>query len=268
MNTTAKTPIVLIHGLWMTPKSWDTWAERFRAAGHDVIVPGWPGIDDRAVEDIRNNPEPLKGIGLKQIADNYERIIRALPEKPIIIGHSFGGLLTQLMVQRDLAAAAVAIDSVPAQGVLTLKWSFIRSLWPVLNPFIPASRPYYMPFDHFQYSFANDLPLEEQRAGYDRDIVPESRRLARGALSRAARVDFQRPHAPLLMIAGEKDHIMPPSVNRSNAKHWAKSPAITEYVEFPGRSHWICAEPGWEEVADHALDWALAHTRAGAVRTA
>ena len=107
--TTTATPIVLIHGLWMTPKSWDTWAERFRARGHEVIVPGWPGIDDRSVEDIRRDPSPLKGIGLKQIADHYERIIRALPEKPIIMGHSFGGVITQMLADRGLGAAYVGV---------------------------------------------------------------------------------------------------------------------------------------------------------------
>ena len=117
MNTTTKTPIVLIHGLWMTPKSWDTWADRFRAAGHQVIVPGWPGIDDRTVEDIRSNPEALKGIGLKQIADNYERIIRELPEKPIIIGHSFGGVITQMLADRGLGVAYVGVAPGQTAGV-------------------------------------------------------------------------------------------------------------------------------------------------------
>ena len=108
-TSTGKAPIVLIHGLWMTPKSWDTWADRFRAQGHEVIVPGWPGIDDRTVEDIRRNPAALKGIGLKQIADNYERIIRALPVKPIIMGHSFGGVITQMLADRGLGVAYVGV---------------------------------------------------------------------------------------------------------------------------------------------------------------
>ena len=251
--------IVFIHGNFVTKRCWEPWVARYEARGHTCITIAWPGRNQPVAELKRNPDDPFLGkLTIGEVIDHHVRTIQALPAKPILIGHSFGGLLTQLMVQRDLAAAAVAIDSVPAQGVLTLKWSFIRSLWPLLNPFIPASRPYYMPFEHFQYTFANDLPLEEQRAGYDRDIVPESRRVARGALSRAARVDFRRPHAPLLMIAGEKDHIMPASLNRSNYKRYRKSPSRTEFKEFPGRAHYtIIAGRGWEEVADCALEWAI-----------
>ena len=199
--------IVFIHGNFVTKRCWEPWVARYEARGHTCITIAWPGRNQPVAELKRNPDDPFLGkLTIGEVIDYHVRTIQALPAKPIIIGHSFGGLLTQLMVQRDLAAAAVAIDSVPAQGALTLKWSFIRSLWPLLNPFIPASRPDYMPFEHFQYTFANDLPLEEQRAGYDRDIVPESRRVARGALSRAARVDFRRPHAPLLMIAGRRPH--------------------------------------------------------------
>src|SRR5262245_19062694 len=187
--------------------------------------------------------------------------IRALGEKPIIIGHSFGGLLTQLMVQRDLAAAAVVIDSVAPPGVLSSKWSFYKGTWPVLNPFA-GSRPYYMSFRHYQYAFANDQTLAEQRAGYELDIVPESRRLARGALTLAAKIDFKRPHAPLLFIAGERDHLMPASLNRSNYERFKKSPSPVEFKQFADRGHYsIIGGEGWQEVADYALAWAQRSTR-------
>jgi pimeloyl-ACP methyl ester carboxylesterase len=150
---------------------------------------------------------------------------------------------------------------VPPQGVIPLSWSFFRSTWPVINPLVPASRPYLMSFRHFQYTFVNDLPLAEQRAAYDTYVVPESRRLARGGLSRAARVDFGRPHAPLLLIAGEKDHIMPASLNRQNYRRYAKSPSVTEFKQFPGRAHYsIIGGEGWEEVADYAVEWATGAT--------
>ena len=251
--------IVFIHGNFVSKHCWESWVARYEALGHTCVPIAWPGRDKPVAELKRNPEDPFLGtLTIGDVIDQHVRTIQALPEKPIIIGHSFGGLLTQLMVQRDLAAAAVAIDSVPPQGVLTLKWSFIRSLWPVLNPFIPVSRPYYMPFEHFQYSFGNDLTEAEQRAGYDRDIVPESRRLSRGGLSRAARIDFERPHAPLLLIAGERDQIMPASLNRSNYKRYRKSPSRTEFKAFPGRAHYsIIAGPGWEEVADYALEWAV-----------
>ena len=163
MNTTTKTPIVLIHGLWMTPKSWDTWADRFRAAGHQVIVPGWPGIDDRTVEDIRSNPEALKGIGLKQIADNYERIIRELPEKPIIIGHSFGGVITQMLADRGLGVAYVGVAPGQTAGVTALPLSTLWTGTPILaNPFGKnGAKP--LSKRHFHFTFGNDLPRERVR---------------------------------------------------------------------------------------------------------
>jgi pimeloyl-ACP methyl ester carboxylesterase len=185
--------------------------------------------------------------------------IEALGEKPIIMGHSFGGLLTQLMVQRGLASAAVAIDSVAPQGVLPFEWSFIRSTFPIVNPFIPASRPWYMSLEQFSYAFVNDLPAAEQKAVYDREVVPESRRLGRGGLTSAARIDFRRPHAPLLLIAGEKDHIMPASLNRRNFEKYRKgSTSVTDFKLFMGRAHYsILSGPRWQEVADYALDWTI-----------
>ena len=142
--------------------------------------------------------------------------------------------------------------------MITTKWSFFRSLWPVINPLVPASRPYLMPFSHFQYTFVNDLPAPEQRAAHDAKVVPESRRLARGALSRAGRVDFLRRRAPLLMIAGEKDHIMPAALNRANFRRYRRSESVTEFKQFPGKSHYsvIGGSRGWQDVADFALDWA------------
>ncbi len=252
--------IAFIHGNFVTSRCWDAWVAYFQARGYSCVAIPYPGRD-RTVKALRESPggAGLGALTLNQVVEHHVRALRRLDDKPIVIGHSFGGLLTQLMVQRDLAAAAVAIDSVPPQGVLSLQWSFFRSTWPVLNPFVPASRPYMMSFRHFQYTFVNDLPLDEQRRAYELHVVPESRRLARGGLSSAARVDFTRQHAPLLMIAGEKDNIMPAALNRSNYRRYrSATPSITEYKEFPGRGHYsIIAGPGWEEVADYAVDWAI-----------
>jgi pimeloyl-ACP methyl ester carboxylesterase len=250
--------VVFIHGNFVSSRCWDAWVARYQSRGFNCVAVAYPGRD-KPVEWLKANPNGafLGSLTLDQVADHHDKVIRSLDERPIVIGHSFGGLLTQLMVQRDLAAAAVAIDSVPPQGVIPLKWSFFRSTWPVLNPFVPASRPYLMSFTHWQYTFVNGLPLAEQRDAYEKYVVPESRRLARGGLSRAARIDFKRRHAPLLLIGGEKDHIMPASLNRQNYKRYAKSPSITEFKEFPGRTHYtVIGGKGWEEVADYALDWA------------
>jgi len=253
----AKT-IVFIHGNFVTRRCWDGWVDRFERRGHTCLAIAYPGRDE-PVERLRQKPsDPFLGtLTIEQVVDHHVRLIRALGEKPIVVGHSFGGLLTQLMVQRDLAAAAVAIDSVPPQGVVPLSWPFFKSTFPVINPFVSASRPYLMSFKHFQYAFVNDLPLAEQRAAYEAHVVPESRRLARGGLSRAARIDFARPHAPLLLIAGEKDQIMPASLNRKNHGRYRRSPSVTELKQFARRGHYsIIAGPGWEDVADYAIEWA------------
>ena len=249
--------IALIHGNFVTRHSWDPWVARYSAHGYKVVPIAYPGRDKpvKVLQAHRKDPF-LRTLDLKTTLDHHVRQIRALGEKPIIIGHSFGGLLTQLLVQRDLAAAAVVIDSVAPPGVLSLKWSFYRGTWPVLNPFAGSS-PYYMSFKDYQYAFANDQTLAEQRVGYDVDIVPESRRLARGALMPAAKVHFKRAHAPLLFIAGEKDHLMPASLNHSNYERYKRNSAsLVEFKQFPGRGHYsIIAGQGWEQVADYALGW-------------
>jgi pimeloyl-ACP methyl ester carboxylesterase len=261
--------VVFIHGNFMTRRTWEPWIERYKSSGYRCVAIAYPGRD-QPIEELRQQPDGrfLGSLTLRRAIDHHVAAIRALGEKPIIIGHSFGGLITQLMVQRDLAVAAIAIDSVPPLGVLPLEWSFIRSTWPVINPFVPASKPYLMSFKHFQYSLANALTPAEQRTAYDADIVPESRRLSRGGLSLAARVDFKKPHAPLLLIAGEKDRIMPASLNRRNFRRYKHSSSITEVKEFSGRDHYsIIGGKRWEEVADFALSWAKRVTASDPVRT-
>jgi pimeloyl-ACP methyl ester carboxylesterase len=261
--------IVFIHGNFMTRRCWAPWIERYESRGYRCVAIAYPGRAE-PIEVLRRHPDGrfLGSLTLQRTIDHHVAAIRALGEKPIIIGHSFGGLITQQMVRRDLAAAAIAIDSVPPLGVPPLEWSFIRSTWPVINPFVPASKPYMMSFKHFQKSLANGMTPAEQRIAYDTDIVPESRRLSRGGLSLAARVDFKKPHAPLLLIAGEKDNIMPASLNRRNYRSYKHSSSITEFKEFAGRDHYsIIGGNRWEEVADFALSWAQRNTASDPVRT-
>jgi len=270
MTTSDKAPIVLIHGLWMTPKSWNTWAERFRSLGHDVIVPGWPGIDDRAIADIRSNPEALEGIGLKQIADHYERIIRALPEKPIIMGHSFGGLLTQMLADRDLGIAYVGVTPGQPAGITTLPPSTLRTGFPILaNPFDrngakPISKA------HFHFTFGNDLDREASDRLWEEYAVNSYNRVffegVAGAFNEkggVSHVDYAKPdRAPLLVITGEIDHVVPPAIGRAIVKKYRStgSPSVVEYREYAGRTHRIVSQDGWEEVADFALGWAVEHS--------
>jgi pimeloyl-ACP methyl ester carboxylesterase len=255
--TTVTHTIALVHGNFVTKRCWDPFIQHFEARGYRCVPIAYPLRDD-TVENLRQkHPDPaLAKLALPEVLEHHVRTIRSLPEKPIIMGHSFGGFLTQLLTQRDLGVASVAIDSVPPSGVLGTQWSFLRSLWPVINP-LQRSKPYLMPFKHFQYTFVNNMPPVAQREAYDRHVVPESRVLGAGALSSAGRVDFARNRSPLLMIAGSQDHIMPAAVNRANYKRYHASPAVTEFKEFPGHSHYsIIAGPGWEEVADYAISWA------------
>ncbi|WP_395244022.1 alpha/beta hydrolase [Agromyces sp. MMS24-K17] len=269
MTTTDKAPIVLVHGLWMTPTSWNTWAARFRAQGHEVIVPGWPGIDDRTVEDIRSNPAALKGVGLKQIADHYERIIRTLPRKPIIMGHSFGGVITQMLADRGLGVAYVGVEPGQTAGITTLPLSTVWTGTPILsNPFDrngakPISKK------HFHFTFGNDLAREESDKVWEQYAVNSYNRVffegvgstlnEKGGVTH---VDYARAdRAPLLILTGEIDHVVPPAIGKAIVKKYTKtgSPAVVEYKEFPGRTHRIVSQDGWEEVADYALSWAVAH---------
>lgn len=272
MTTTEKTPIVLIHGLWMTPKSWDTWAERFRAQGHQVLVPGWPGIDDRSVEDIRRDPSALKGIGLKQIADHYERIIRTLPVKPIIMGHSFGGVLTQMLADRGLGSAYVGVAPGQTAGVTALPLSTLWTGTPILsNPFgVNGAKP--LSKRHFHFTFGNDLSRAASDAVWEEYAVNSYNRVFFEGVTSVlnekggvTHVDYARAdRAPLLLIAGEIDHVVPPTIVRAIERKYLStgSPAVVERREYPGRTHRLVSQDGWEEIADYALTWAVTHSSA------
>ncbi|MEV4669021.1 alpha/beta hydrolase [Microbacterium sp. LWO12-1.2] len=269
MSTSAKTPIVLIHGLWMTPTSWDTWAERFRAQGHEVIVPGWPGIDDRTVADIRRDPSALKGIGLKQITDHYERIIRALPVKPIIMGHSFGGVITQMLADRGLGVAYVGVAPGQTAGVTALPLSTLWTGTPILsNPFgRNGAKP--LSKRHFHFTFGNDLPRAASDALWEEYAVNSYNRVFFEGVTSVlnekrgvTHVDYARTdRAPLLLIAGEIDHVVPPAIVRAIEKKYRSSgsPAVVERKEYAGRTHRLVSQDGWEQIADDALAWAVAH---------
>ncbi|MEU0538999.1 alpha/beta hydrolase [Nocardia sp. NPDC005978] len=269
--STGKPPIVLIHGLWMTPSSWDTWANRFRARGHQVIVPGWPGIDDRPPADVRKDPSGLKGVGIVQIVDNYARIIEALPEKPIIMGHSFGGIFTQMLADRGYGIAAVGVAPGQPAGILTLPFSTLRTGLPILsNPFgrngaSPISK------GHFHFTFGNDLSRAASDLEWEASAVNSSNRVFfEGVLSLPkgpkgiTAVDFAKPdRAPLLLISGEIDNVAPPAIQKATLAKYSKGTALVERVEFAGRTHRLVSQDGWEEIADYALDWSLRNAAKG-----
>jgi pimeloyl-ACP methyl ester carboxylesterase len=246
--------IVLIHGMFMTPLCWEKWILYYESKGYKVIAPAWPGRDKSVDELRRAHPDSeLAKLKLGNIVVHFEKVIKDLDEKPAIVGHSMGGLVVQLLLQRDVAVAGVAIDPVPPAGVFTTEFSFLKANFPAINPFL-LSQPVQMSFEHFQYAFVNTLPLEEQHAAYDRYVVPESRGVPTSSLGAAGKVDFHRPRRPLLITAGEQDHIIPASLNRSNYEKY-KGTFDTDFKLFAGRDHFLIGSRGWEEIADYALDW-------------
>ena len=246
--------VVFIHGMYMSPLCWEQWLAYFQAKGFNCLAPAWPGRDQPVSVLRKNHPDPELGrLTLTQVVEHMAAVIANLDEKPILIGHSMGGLVVQLLLQREIAAAGVAIDSAPPAGVFTPKWSFLKSNWPHITPFAAQSSPISMTFDRFQYTFVNTLPLAEQQAAFEKYVVPESRRVPRQSLT--ASVDFKKPHPPLLLVAGSSDHLIPASLNKMNYERYAQSPSITDFKEFPGRAHFMVGQSGWEEVADAILAW-------------
>ncbi len=265
-----KPTIVLIHGLWMTPKSWEPFRGYYAAGGHKVLAPPWPRLRG-AVEDIRRDPSLLERLGVAEIVEHYDELIRALEEPPIIMGHSLGGLYVQLLLDRGLGAAGIAIDAAAPKGVLKLPLTQARSLWPVLKNPLNRNGTVALTLRQFRYAFANNMSESEARAAYELNAIPGPGRpvfqagfagLARNA---ATKIDYRNDtRAPLLFIAGSDDHIVPPSVSRANQHKYRHSKAVTAFKEFPGRSHLIVSQTGWEEVAELALSWGLAQIAATA----
>ena len=253
--------IVLVHGLWMTPLGWENWTERFEKAGHEVLAPTWPGFD-RPIEELRAHPEVMNGLGVEEVTDHYAAIIGALPEAPVIMGHSFGGLITQKLLSRGLGKAGVVVHSAPAKGTLGLPFSALKASFPVLRNPANVNRAVALSPKEFHYAFANTLSFEESEALREKyAIAAPGRPLWQAATANvsthnATAVDLRKPdRAPLLFLASEGDNVVPASMNRENHRRYRKSPALTEIKEFPNRPHFVMAAPGWEEVADYALDF-------------
>jgi pimeloyl-ACP methyl ester carboxylesterase len=261
MNQAIKT-IVLIHGLWMTPRSWDLFREFYQRQGYRVLAPSWPRLLNE-VEDIRRDPSALAGLGITEIADHYEKFIRSLDKPPILIGHSFGGLIVQILLDRGLGAAGVAIDSATPKGIEKLPFSAIKSVSSLLLNPVNYRRTVSLTFEQFKYAFANTMTESEARLAYRRDAIPgPGRPIFQVALANfnpwaATKVNYlNHQRSPLLLIAGAKDHLVPSVQNKINYQKYSRSKAITDYKEFPDRSHFIIAQEGWQEVAEYALLWA------------
>jgi pimeloyl-ACP methyl ester carboxylesterase len=257
--------IVLIHGMWMTPLSWEHWAARYRERGHEVIAPAWLGLSDDPAE-VRRDPSPLHGLSIPDVIDHYDEIIRGLERPPIIIGHSFGGLFAQLLLNRGLGSAGAALDTAAPKGVLKLPLSTLRASWPALrNPF-GKNNDAPLTHEQFHWCFTNALSETDSRAVYERYYIPGSARpffqagYANFNPNAATKVDFKNPaRPPLLLVTGAVDRICPPSVNEATFKKQRQAPSATEHKVYPGRCHWP-GQDGWEEVADHVLSWTVEHS--------
>jgi non-heme chloroperoxidase len=254
------TPVVFVHGLWLHASSWQPWVDLFREAGYEPTAPGWPGIPD-TITEAREHPERIPPAGIHEVADHYAKIIGGLPARPILVGHSFGGLVVQNLLTRGLGAVAVAIDPAPIKGVLALPPSALRMASIALRNPANRNRAVSLTREEFRWGFGNALSEPESNELYDRWSIPTpGRPLFEAAFAAVvpnspAKVDTRTDRGPLLLIAGLRDRTVPPAVVRSTRKLYHRSHAITDYREFVGRGHTLTVDSGWREVADTVLAW-------------
>jgi pimeloyl-ACP methyl ester carboxylesterase len=266
-DPTGNDTIVLIHGLWLTPLCWEKWIEHYKGKGFNVLAPAWPGMEGD-IDQVRSNTKPYENLGLNEIADHYDQIIRGLDKPPIIVGHSFGGLITQVLLDRGLGAAGVGISPAPIKGILALPFSALKVASVALRN--PANRHKAVTLtpDEFRYGFGNLLSVEESKRAYDRLAIPgPGRVLFQAAVSNfipnspAAVHPKSGNRAPLLLMANGKDHTVPAAVTKNTFKIQRKAQSPTELKEYPDRSHYTFAQNGWEGVADDALEWATQNAK-------
>jgi pimeloyl-ACP methyl ester carboxylesterase len=258
-NASGRTPVVFVHGLWLLPSSWDRWAAVFEEAGYTALTPGWPD-DPETVEEAAAHPEVFAGKTVGQVADHFAGVIGKLTKKPAVIGHSFGGLLTQILAGRGLASASVAIDPAPFRGVLPLPISALRAAMPALVNPANRNRAVSLTYEQFRFAFANAVSEDEAKELYATFAVPAPGaplfQAATANLNPAteAKVDSRNPaRGPLLIISGEKDHTVPWAIANASFKKQRRNEGVTEILEIPNRGHALTIDSGWREVADTAL---------------
>ncbi|WP_371482032.1 alpha/beta hydrolase [Kitasatospora sp. NBC_00315] len=258
---TTPTPVIFIHGLWLHATSWEPWIELFAREGYAPSAPGWPG-DPETVEDSRDNPESIADHGIDDVVEHYAAIIRGLDTAPILIGHSFGGMIAQKLLGQNLAAAAVAIDAAQIKGVLPLPLSALRATLPVFRNPGNKHRAVSLTAEQFRFAFGNAVSEEESNLLFARWTIPAPGK----PLFEAAAANFN-PHSPakvdtanglrgpLLLMTGGKDHTVPEAVTRATLKQYRHSDAVTDITDFPDKGHSLTVDSGWREVADTALAW-------------
>jgi pimeloyl-ACP methyl ester carboxylesterase len=255
------TPVVFIHGLWLHASSWESWAELFSAAGYDPIAPGWPGDSD-TVEASRTNPDSIADQGIDDVTRHYQAIIDTLPSRPILIGHSFGGMIAEKLLGLDYGAAAIGIDAAQIKGVLPLPLSALHSTLPVFKNPANKHKAVSLTAEQFRFSFGNAVSEEESNALYERWAIPAPGKplfeaaVANFSLHSPAKVNTDNEgRGPLLLIMGGQDHTVPEAITKATVKQYRHSSAVTELEEFSDRGHSLTIDSGWREVADLCLAW-------------
>ncbi|HKG94981.1 MAG TPA: alpha/beta hydrolase [Gemmatimonadaceae bacterium] len=259
--------VVLIHGFWVTPRSWEHWITHYEAKGYRVIAPAYPGFEVE-VESLNRDPSPIERVTIPQIVEHLESVVRGLETPPILMGHSAGGVFVQVLLDHGLGCAGVAINSAPTEGVAVVPFTQLKAAFPVLKDPLHRDRAVGLTYEQWHYAFTNTFGEAESRALYERYHVPASGGIFwESVLANVTPghqgnwVNYENDsRAPLLFLSGGSDNLMPPSVQRSNAKHYKSPDTITEVKVFDGRAHLMPAQAGWEEVADYALDWAVRHS--------
>jgi pimeloyl-ACP methyl ester carboxylesterase len=261
-----RTPVVFVHGLWLHASSWGPWVERFTQEGYAPVAPGWPGDGD-TVEQTRAQADRVAGHGIQDVVAHYAKVVEGLPAKPIVIGHSFGGLIAQRLLGDGLASAAVGIDAAPIKGVVFLPLSALRVASIALRNPPNKKRAVALTAEQFRYGFGNAIPAAESAELYERWAMPSPGKplfeaaMANLAPHSPAKVNTgNSSRGPLLLTAGGKDHTVPPAITRSTLKQYRRSSAVTELKEFPDRGHSLALDSGWPEVADAVLAWLRAQS--------
>jgi pimeloyl-ACP methyl ester carboxylesterase len=250
---TGKT-IVFIHGLFMNPSSWDNWIKFYEAKGYKCYAPSYAYHEGKPSELRTNFNSKLGKLTFGQVIDSLSLFIDKLPEKPILIGHSMGGLAVQKLIEMNKGVAGICIDAAPPKGIFSFKWSFLKANLPTINPFkgnsvcLPSVK-------WFHYAFCNTMTMGQTEIEYNKFVVPESRNIPRSSTKNDGKIDFKKPHNPLLFIAGEKDNIIPSSLNKKNFEAYKDKDSKIDFREFAGRSHYICGQQNWEEVATFINEW-------------
>lgn len=251
--------IIFVHGMFQNPKSWNSWVNYFTQRGYNCIAPAWP-LHDGEPKTLRENPPAgLGDLSLDDVVTEIETLALRY-DQPIIIGHSVGGLIVQLLLNRGVAGPGVAIDSIAPNAMIDFDWGFFKNSATIANP-LKGDEPIYMDAKTFHSSFANTLSESESQQAFDEFATHDSRNVLRDCMGSAGKIDLDLPHNPLLFIAGEKDQIVPASLNEKNYKAYTDTNSVTAFKEFPNRSHYICGEPGWEEVAEYVYNWLQAQER-------